>query len=398
MPNRMLIQRFSHTETIAAVVMTKMFKEHMQTVRVSNASLFPWLSVVSNAFDKWRFLSLRVRYQPLCAATTDGLVGVRADFGSADRSVSDMTAFAQCSPANYSNAFTGFSLPIRANAGNASPADIGKFRDVRPDPVLGPYDPLVTMCKLFYATQGGEEDKATGSLLLDYTVELAGTTPATHYPNGYDTGFVSAIGSNLFGGLTESYKLAAGTIGILDFATELASGSTVKYWWYITLAPRTAASFSFQLETVSADVYPWLATDLVTTSDYEVTVTKIPSWIGVGGIYGGTKQVNEFRFAAVNTGDEPKVVAFCNEGMKTAWTDHLDISRMKMIIEPLRYTDGPLFLDAWDSVNSWRTRAPVVEVPDDDEEVDSLVNMVEATTVTSAPLPPLIIPPRFMRR
>jgi hypothetical protein len=76
-------------------------------INPGNVLLFPWLSQVAPAWERYRFQKLSIEYVPSCSTATAGDVAMFVDFDPEDPVAADFTEFAQ----NYNCAHTSMYVP-----------------------------------------------------------------------------------------------------------------------------------------------------------------------------------------------------------------------------------------------------------------------------------------------
>lgn len=83
--------RVSHTEMFAmALDGYPTFDIQYFDINPGNSILFPWLSLVAQAYEKYSFQSIDIHYIPSCGTATYGVQGVYFDSDSTDEAVSNL--------------------------------------------------------------------------------------------------------------------------------------------------------------------------------------------------------------------------------------------------------------------------------------------------------------------
>lgn len=132
-----------------------------------NAALFSWLPTLAGNFDQYRFVSLRLRYVPVCATLETGRVGLFFDKDSMDADPSDRVELANMAHVAETAPWAEVLLNVPTDGIKRFTNDSSAV-DIK----------LVDLGRIGFATYSGNTNNAYGDLFIEYTVDLFEAQPA----------------------------------------------------------------------------------------------------------------------------------------------------------------------------------------------------------------------------
>jgi len=138
----------------------------------ANGNMFPWLSVVSQNWERYRFHSVTIRYIPRCSTATNGFVQIYHDADVLDTAPNNEIAFMANSTARDTPAWKAMNISIGSERLNGD----YKHKYIGTPPTNA--DPKTYDSGQLFIALGGDSVNF-GKLVVDYDVELS--MPAMHY-------------------------------------------------------------------------------------------------------------------------------------------------------------------------------------------------------------------------
>lgn len=170
--------------------------------------MFPWLSIMAQGWEEYRFRSLRLVYKTRTGSTTPGSLMMAPDYDSSDANPASeqiMSTFAQCIEDVPWKDITCVFKPSNLN----SP---GKRHFVRNGPLSANQDvKLYDVAKFFLAVMDGTATP-WGKLWVEYDIDF-------YIPQLPSQGAVSNLGGKINGGGTLTPANPLGTVPIPDTET-----------------------------------------------------------------------------------------------------------------------------------------------------------------------------------
>jgi Sec-independent protein translocase protein TatA len=207
--------RIQHTEYFGDIICHKDYGGEEFSINPGKATVFPWLSRIAIAFEKYEFLRLEFVYRTKTATSDKGTIMLRIEYNNYEIFPDSKQKFLSGLFVN-SSCWKNFSY--RAGLDNLFAVTKGKFirtDEQDPDGDLNLYD----MGKIQIAAEGGN-DEFSGEMFVTYDVILQ--TPQT------DTLTNDFMGAHLFAGSLTSINndLIYGSTPTLN---QVAAGGT-NFW------------------------------------------------------------------------------------------------------------------------------------------------------------------------
>lgn len=186
--------RVAHSELIEEAVAATTFQESLSWYRINpgNIVMFPWLSIIASAFEKYAFRKLEFRWVPHCAVTSSGVASMAVDYDSSDSVPGSRQDLLVKKTKATGAPYTPFVM-------RCDPVDLVKPFQQRyvlgASPIGdGPIFPLSTDSRMFdvgymyFSAEAAAGVSVYGDLWVDYDVELYQPEPT---PSGYNASMVS---------------------------------------------------------------------------------------------------------------------------------------------------------------------------------------------------------------
>ncbi len=157
-----------HREYIDDITSSVSFSALTFTINPGLNGTFPWLAQIANAYETYRFKSLKFIYEPSCATTTVGTICLAVDFDPADSAPASKLQMLSYSGAVRSPYWTSCQYVC-------SQADLAKFQQkfVRAALLPSGTSPLLYDAgNLFIGVVDGAGATMVGELHVEYEVEL----------------------------------------------------------------------------------------------------------------------------------------------------------------------------------------------------------------------------------
>lgn len=162
------VVRISHKEyfgDITSGAVANVFEIAAYPMNPGISTLFPWLSQIAMRFDKYRFVSLRVLYEPRTSTTTSGVIHM-----AFDQDANDMPPDDSLEALSYEDSLT---TPVWKEAALPIHLD-GMYRFTRAGLPVNKVADLKTydLGNLYTMNRGCPANQWMGSFSIAYTIEL----------------------------------------------------------------------------------------------------------------------------------------------------------------------------------------------------------------------------------
>jgi len=182
-----------HRELIDSISGTSAFDVTSYSVNPGIPETFPWLSVIAQAWEKYRFRYLRFVFLTRTGSTTVGQVLMAPDFDSADDPPSSELVMATYEDAISDAPWKNICCNLKASSMNNS---LGKFHFTRFGPLAANLDIKTYDCANFLlSTTDGVDGTSWGKLWVEYEVEFS--TPQLP-PSGLQVDGGMVVGNGAF--------------------------------------------------------------------------------------------------------------------------------------------------------------------------------------------------------
>jgi len=156
-----------HREYVTSVTCSVAFNCNYVSLNPGLSATFPWLSLVSAGYEKYRFRQIRFIYKPQCASTTAGSLWM-----AIDTDASDPTPSSKAVIASYANAAMGSLWSPLSVQYPIKNMDNMKQWYVRPGYIANTDVKMYDVGNLYFATEGAAAPIPVGDVFVEYTVEL----------------------------------------------------------------------------------------------------------------------------------------------------------------------------------------------------------------------------------
>jgi hypothetical protein len=135
-------------------------------LKTTQTGLFSWLNELGRRYEHYRFTKLHIRYEPACATTATGQVGMYLDYGVLDPKP------ASWENANVNQGFVGGS-PWMSHVLKLEPKRVSPSKKLtRYDLTTGDDLQLADAARLYLCVNGQVDGALVGYIYVDYEVEL----------------------------------------------------------------------------------------------------------------------------------------------------------------------------------------------------------------------------------
>lgn len=83
----------------------------------SISGVFPWLSTIANAFERYKFKRLRFEYEPTCGTTEPGTYAMAVDYGITDAQPASLAALSAYIGATHGNVYRPMTMSVQGASG-----------------------------------------------------------------------------------------------------------------------------------------------------------------------------------------------------------------------------------------------------------------------------------------
>lgn len=159
-----------HRELISSVVGSDDFQVLKFSINPGLSQTFPWLSVMAQAWEKYRFKYLRICYLSRTGSTTIGQVLIAPDYDSADDSPSTEQILSTYQDSVADAPWKNICCNLRAGSMNNSLGrfHFNRFANLGPNLDIKTYD----VANVYIATTDGADDTPWGKIWIEYEVEF----------------------------------------------------------------------------------------------------------------------------------------------------------------------------------------------------------------------------------
>lgn len=133
----------------------------------TNASLFSWLSTIAASFDKYKFISVGLSYEPFCATSEAGRVALYWDPDSQDLEPADRVELANHYHVKESAPWVGIGVSAQVDT-NLRFTNDSSVSDTK----------LVDLGQFGWAVYGGNTSNDLGDIFVVYKVQLCMPQPS----------------------------------------------------------------------------------------------------------------------------------------------------------------------------------------------------------------------------
>lgn len=156
----------------------------------ANSNLFPWLAGIASAFDKYKFRSVKVIYEPVCSTATAGTVCIACDPDPLDAMPITWAQITSLSASKHASVWSPMVFRVPSSYFRKSLFISAPYDSSVPDRRLTDSGSLAVAIEQ-YGTTGGY-----GKLYIEYTVRLIDPEVSSSSAGSTGNALVSRAGGN----------------------------------------------------------------------------------------------------------------------------------------------------------------------------------------------------------